>query len=127
VPESSGEAVLRFGEHELTVEIVATPKSRAQGLMHRQSMPDDHGMLFVYPDEAVRGFWMKNTHLPLSIAFADRRGKIVTIADMEPFDKTKTSSFVPAKYAVEVNQGWFEARGIEHGLVIEGIPEVDAE
>ncbi|MEN0060991.1 MAG: DUF192 domain-containing protein [Myxococcota bacterium] len=126
VSANAGEAVLRFGEHELTVEIVADNESRAQGLMHRKSMDENRGMLFIYPDEAVRQFWMKNTHIPLSIAFANRKGKIVTISDMEPFDLTRTSSFVPAKYAVETNVGWFDKREVKHGLVIEGIPDVEA-
>ena len=127
VPGNSGEAVLRFGEHELTVEVVATDESRAVGLMNRDHLAEDRGMLFIYPGEAVRGFWMKNTRIPLSIAFANRKGKIVTIGDMTPFDLTRTSSFVPVKYAVEANQGWFERHGVEHGMVIEGIPEVHVE
>ena len=127
VPGNAGEAVLRFGEHELTVEVVATAESRAQGLMNRDELPDDRGMLFIYPDEQVRGFWMKNTRIPLSIAFANRKAKIVTIADMEPFDETRTSSFVPAMYAVEVNKGWFAERGIDHGIKIEGMPPIQAE
>lgn len=121
-PSALPETVLQIGDQALTVEIVSTVETRANGLMHRKEMDEDRGMLFVYPDEAVRSFWMKNTHLPLSIAFANRKGKIVTIADMEPHDKTPVSSFVPAKYAVEVNQGWFERHGLEHGVMIEGIP-----
>ncbi|MEM6929664.1 MAG: DUF192 domain-containing protein [Myxococcota bacterium] len=127
VAPDHAEAVLRIGEHELTVEIVADSETRALGLMNRDHLDENRGMLFVYPGEAVRGFWMKNTRIPLTIAFANRKGKIVTLADMEPFDETRTSSFVPAKYALETNQGWFAERGIEHGFVIEGIPEVDVE
>ncbi len=121
-----GEAVIRIDGHALTVEVVADDESRATGLMNRDHLPEDRGMLFVYPNEAVRAFWMKNTRIPLSIAFANRKGKIVTIADMEPFDLTRTSSFVPAKYAVEVNRGWFDERGIEHDTMIDDLPEVDA-
>ena len=115
-------ATLDIGGHKASVEIAQTFADRQLGLMHRDAMPADSGMLFVYKDEQVRGFWMKDTRIPLSIAFANRRGEIVRIADMTPFDTGRTSSLAPAMYALEMNQGWFEANGIEKGMVIEGIP-----
>ena len=113
---------LTVGGQTLNAEIAQTHAARQQGLMHRDSMPADHGMLFVYKNEEVRGFWMKDTRIPLSIAFANRKGEIVRIADMTPFDTSRVSSLAPAKYALEMNQGWFEQHGIEKGMVIEGIP-----
>jgi len=108
--------------HAAQAEIALTAEAREQGLMHRESMPADHGMLFVYRDEAPRAFWMKNTRIPLSIAFANRKGEIVRIADMKPFDVSRTPSLSSATYALEMNVGWFAERGIERGSVITGIP-----
>lgn len=120
-------ATLDVGGHAATVEVAASYAARQQGLMHREALPPDGGMLFVYADEAVRGFWMKDTRIPLSIAFANRRGEIVRIADMQPFDTSRTSSLAPATYALEMNQGWFEAHGVKRGDRITGIPDVRAE
>lgn len=115
-------ATLEVDGHPVKAEIASTYASRQLGLMHRDAMPADQGMLFVYPDEDVRGFWMKDTRIPLSIAFANRKGEIVRIADMKPFDTTRVSSLVPATYALEMNQGWFEAHGVQKGDRITGIP-----
>jgi uncharacterized membrane protein (UPF0127 family) len=116
-------ATLEIDGHKLRVEVAATQASRQQGLMHRDHLGADAGMLFVYPDEQVRGFWMKDTRIPLSIAFATRSGKIVHLADLEPFDTDRVSSLAPATYAVEVNQGWFAKHGIEPGMTITGLPK----
>ena len=75
--------------------------------MFREELPEDRGMLFVFPDERVLEFWMRNTEIPLSIAFADASGRIVRIADMEPLSDAPVSSGAPARYALEVNRGWF--------------------
>ncbi len=115
-------ATIQVGDQPLRVEIAATGPARMQGLMHRDHLPDDQGMLFVYPDVAPRSFWMKDTRIPLSIAFADQDGKIVRIAHMEPFDTGHTKSLYPAKYALEVNRGWFEAHGVRKGDTLTGIP-----
>lgn len=108
--------------HPVTAEIAATPDTRSRGLMHRDSMPAQHGMLFIYPDEAPRGFWMKDTRIPLSIAFADKTGTIVRIADMTPFSLERVPSLYPAMYALEMNQGWFAEHGVEKGDQITGLP-----
>jgi len=126
-PSAHPTASLTLGEHTVQAEVVSTNKARQRGLMERESMPEDHGMLFVYPDTKVRGFWMKDTWIPLSIAFADSDGTIVRIADMQPHDLSRTSSLYPAMYALEMNQGWFEAHDVSKGDTIGGIPEVDAE
>ena len=116
-------ADIRVGNHELTVEVAATPAQRGHGLMFRDQLPDDRGMLFLFPDDRVLEFWMRNTKIPLSIAFADASGQIVRIADLEPFSEMPVSSVELARYALEVNRGWFEKRGVESGDAIRGIPQ----
>jgi uncharacterized membrane protein (UPF0127 family) len=117
-------AWLVVGGHRVTSEIAAQPDDRQQGLMFRESMPGDHGMLFVFPREQVLSFWMRNTTLPLSIAFADAAGKIVRIADLEPLDESPVTSVGPARYALEMNRGWFREHGVAVGAAIEGTPTV---
>jgi len=116
-------ATLTIDGHSVSAEIAANDADRQQGLMFRDRLPRDSGMLFVYPETKVRGFWMKDTRIPLSIAFADADGVIVRIADMKPFDETRTSSLYPAKYALEMEKGWFAEKGIAKGAVITGIPD----
>ena len=116
---------ITVGSNQVKVEVAANGTHRALGLMHRDSMPEEQGMLFIYPDSAPRSFWMKNTRIPLSIAFADRSGKIVRIADMAPFDTNRTQSLYPAKYALEMNQGWFESHTVGPGDRLDGLPEIE--
>jgi uncharacterized protein len=100
----------------LEVEVAADPERRERGLMFRQYLPDDGGMLFVFSAEEELSFWMRNTYLPLSIAFLDARGRILNIEEMEPLDEnTAHVSAGPAHYALEVQRGWFAARGIAPG------------
>ena len=94
-----------IGETTITVEVADDPRERQQGLMGRSSLPPDHGMLFVYTDEKVRSFWMKNTPLPLSVAFINRLGQVVRLADLTPLDTRPVSSEVPAMYALEMTKG----------------------
>jgi len=115
-------AWIRVGGHRVSAEIAAQPADRQQGLMFREGMPDDHGMLFVFPREQVLSFWMRNTTLPLSIAYANAAGEIVRIADLEPLDERQITSVGPARYALEMNRGWFEKRGVGVGAKIEGLP-----
>jgi len=106
--------------HTLAVELATTPTSRVCGLSHRDQLPKNHGMLFVFPDRRPRNFWMKDTSIPLSIAFLDNSGQILSIQDMVPLQTDKQyNSSQPARYALEVNQGWFSRRGIEVGDVVE--------
>ena len=109
--------------HRITVEVARRPDERARGLMFRASLPPDHGMLFLFSDDEVQSFWMRNTKIPLSIAYADAHGKIVRIADLEPFDERPVTSIAPARYALEMNRGWFAAHGVAAGDVISGIPD----
>ncbi|HET8943325.1 MAG TPA: DUF192 domain-containing protein [Dehalococcoidia bacterium] len=99
----------------LSVEIADTPEERAVGLMNRESLPEDAGMLFAWPEDTASGFWMKDTLIPLSIAFIDAAGVIVDIQDMQPRDETLHQSSLPYRHAVEANQGWFAGHGIAAG------------
>ncbi len=120
-------APIIVGNHRIEVEIAANPKDRTRGLMYRESMPEDHGMLFLFPKEAMRAFWMKNTPLPLSIAYADAGGRIVRILDLEPHSEQPRSSGRPAKYALEMHRGWFARHGVFEGDSIARIPQVRIE
>jgi len=114
---------LTLAGKSLSVEIAATPEQQARGLMFRESMPPDHGMLFPFPEPRTASFWMRNTPLPLSIAYLDSRGVILEIHDMKPFDERSirsTSSQVA--YALEVHQGWFRRQGITPGDRVLGLP-----
>jgi uncharacterized protein len=105
------------GEVEVRVEIADSPDEQATGLMNRTALGENRGMLFVFPDEAERSFWMRNTLIPLSIAYMDSQGRIVDIQDMKPFDDEEPHyvSAEPARYALEVNRGFFDERGVEVG------------
>ncbi len=115
------ELVLEIKGHKLTAEVAASDPARATGLMHRRMLPENRGMLFVFPYSAPQSFWMMNTYLPLSIAFIDENGAIVNIADMKPLTTDSHSSTRPARYALEMNQGWFAKRGIKPGARVEGL------
>ena len=106
---------LTLKEKKIKVEAVRTEGEKAKGLMFREKLGKNEGMLFVYEREEVLSFWMKNTRIPLSIAFIAKNGKIVDIQDMEPFNLQSHVSARPAQYALEVNQGWFKKNGIEVG------------
>lgn len=112
---------LSVGSHKLTAEVASDDARRSTGLMHRRMLPENRGMLFVFTDIALHGMWMKNTYLPLSVAFLDREGVIVNIVDMEPHVEKAHSATRPAKYALEMNQGWFKKRGVKAGDKVEGL------
>jgi len=103
---------------KIRVEVARTEEEKSQGLMFRDKLAPDEGMLFIYEREDFLSFWMKNTPLPLSIAFLDQRGKIVDIQDMEPFNLRTHTSARPALFALEMNQGWFRRNGIKVGDVM---------
>ena len=105
------------GEVEVRVEIADDLPEQTRGLMERTALAEDRGMLFVYSDEEVRSFWMKNTLIPLSIAYMDSDGRIVDLQDMKPLDDDPPHyvSAEPARYALEVNRGFFEEHGVEVG------------
>ncbi|HET9404838.1 MAG TPA: DUF192 domain-containing protein [Burkholderiales bacterium] len=115
------EIVLTVNGHKLTAEVAHTGSSRTQGLMHRRMLPESRGMLFVFDNVALHAMWMMNTYIPLSVAFLDEGGVIINIEDMKPHTQNSHPAAKPAKYALEVNQGWFRKRGIKPGARIEGI------
>jgi uncharacterized membrane protein (UPF0127 family) len=100
---------------EIPVEIAATDAERKRGLMGRTALAEDAGMFFVFDREQQLSFWMKDTLIPLSIAYINESGRIVDIQDMKPLDETPHPSAEPAKYALEVNQGFFNEHGVEVG------------
>jgi uncharacterized membrane protein (UPF0127 family) len=100
----------------LKVEIAQDPETRTHGLMFREDMPEDEGMLFVFSEQRILSFWMRNTFIPLDIAFINSEGIIVDIQRMEPLDESKQYlSSAPALYALEVNAGWFEKHNVKAG------------
>lgn len=117
-------AQLKIGQHVVHVEVAATDESRSYGLMNRTSLPPDHGMLFVFDSPGTGCFWMKNTPLPLSIAFIDAQGAIVNIARMQPYSLDTHCPAKPVQYALEMEQGWFKDHQIKAGAVVSGLPSV---
>jgi uncharacterized membrane protein (UPF0127 family) len=115
------EITLEIKGHKLVAEVAATDATRTTGLMHRRMMPENRGMLFVFPYASPQSFWMMNTYIPLSIAFIDEHGAILNIADMKPLTTDPHPSAGPAKYALEMNKGWFAKRGIKAGATIDGL------
>ncbi|MBN2536968.1 DUF192 domain-containing protein [candidate division WOR-3 bacterium] len=114
---------LVIGEARLGAEVVRTAESRTRGLMFRQALAPDSGMLFVFDSASVQQFWMKNTWIPLDIAFIESSGVITDILQMATLDTvTPYRSSRPVLYALETNQGWFVARGIRPGDTLLGIP-----
>ena len=118
----NGPLQLVLGGSSVTAEVADDPKERAVGLMGRTQLPENHGMIFVYPDEQVRSFWMKNTPIPLSIAFMDRLGRVVHLAELTPNELTPVSSEVPAMYALEMSAGWFKSHDVVIGQPVAGLP-----
>ena len=106
---------LSINGNHLEVEIADTDFKRAVGLMYREELEENSGMLFVFPDSRERSFWMKDTNIPLSIAYMNNRGEIINIEHMNPHDLSGVKSIRPCKYALEVNQGWFESKKIKPG------------
>ena len=113
---------LNAGMYLIRAEVAADFASRAQGLMYRKQLPSNAGMLFVFERPGEQCMWMKNTLIPLSVAFMDDEGKIINIEDMAPQTLDSHCARRPARYALEMNGGWFAARGIKPGTRIGGIP-----
>ena len=114
---------LSFGKHTLTAEVANNDPDRMQGLMHRRMLPENRGMLFVFPNIAPHGMWMMNTYIPLSVAFIDEAGKIINIEDMQPQTQDAHCAKRPARYALEMNQGWFRQKNVKSGAKIDGLPK----
>lgn len=104
-PQRLPTTAMKLGDEQVTLQIANDEQEREIGLMYVPSMPADHGMIFVFPDEDDRGFWMKNTAIALDVLFVDAQGKIVSIGTMKPFNLVSTYSDGPAKYVIELNAG----------------------
>jgi uncharacterized membrane protein (UPF0127 family) len=113
---------LHAGMFNIEAELAATPAQRQIGLMHRRDMPAHHGMLFVFDEPSPQCFWMRNTRLPLTIAFVADDGTVVNLADMKPMDESSHCSARPVRFALEMNQGWFAKHGVKAGTRLAGPP-----
>ncbi len=115
---------LSAGMHLIRAEVAADFASRGRGLMHRKSLGANAGMLFVFDQAAIHCMWMKNTYVPLSVAFLDEHGTIVNIADMQPHSEQSHCATRPSVYALEMAQGWFAQRGIKPGAKLGGLDKL---
>ena len=113
---------LNAGIHNINAELARTPDERATGLMFREAMPTNDGMLFVFEEPSRQCFWMKNTLIPLAIAFVADDGTIVNVDEMQPRKLESHCSTRPVRYVLEMNQGWFAKRGIKAGTRLSGPP-----
>lgn len=112
---------LTAGFYRIEAEVAANQTNRMQGLMHRRSMQPNEGMIFVFTQEERHCMWMRNTFLPLSVAFLDSEGRILNIENMEPQTEDNHCAAAPARFALEMNKGWFAGKGIKPGQRIGGI------
>ncbi len=110
------------GMYMIDAQVAATPTQRQIGLMFRENLPQQEGMLFVFEQPAVQCFWMKNTLIPLTAAFVADDGRIVNLADMQPQTTDSHCSEAPVRYVLEMNQGWFARKGLRKGAVLAGAP-----
>ena len=114
---------LRAGMHLIHAEVAADFSTRARGLMHRKGLAPNAGMLFIFDAPSEQCMWMKNTYIPLSVAFVDAQGTIINIADMQPHSEQTHCSARPALYALEMTRGWFAERGIKPGMKLGGLDQ----
>ena len=112
---------LRAGMHLIRAEVAADYSTRGRGLMYRKSLAPNAGMLFIFDGAALQCMWMKNTYIPLSVAFLDEKGEIINIADMQPHSEQSHCAARPALYALEMDRGWFAQRGIKPGMTLAGL------
>ncbi len=127
-PQATLESLsLQVGDQTVVAEVADSPDERAAGLMFRDALAAGQGMLFVYPRPKPLSFWMRNTCLPLSIAYINDAGNIVAIADMTPLNEAPVPSHKAALYALEVPQGWFDDHNIVVGQRVVGLPAPSAQ
>ncbi|NBS06577.1 MAG: DUF192 domain-containing protein [Verrucomicrobia bacterium] len=121
---AAGEAKLHIGDHTLTAELAVSPNEQMTGLMNRDSLESNHGMLFVFPQPKQASFWMHNTSIPLDLAFLDADGVILEIIPLVPFEeKPVLSKSSNVSYALEVSRDWFASRNLKAGMKVSGIPK----
>jgi uncharacterized protein len=118
--------LLTCGEHRIRAHVARTDEDRAQGLMHCEKLADDEGMLFIHDEPVQTCFWMKNTPLPLAIAFIDDEGRIDHLDEMAAHSTESVCASAAVRFVLEVNAGWFAERGIEPGARIDGLPVMQA-
>lgn len=114
---------LRAGQEKIQAQVASTPESQQLGLMYRKSMPINEGMLFVFNIKAGHCFWMKNTEMPLSIAFISDDGRIVNVEEMQAQTENNHCPLKPIRFALEMNKGWFSEKKLGPGSLIEGLPK----
>lgn len=117
---------LTIGMYRIEAEVAAGQDERMQGLMNRRVLAPQQGMLFVFPEQRAHCMWMRNTFLPLSVAFLDQQGRVINIEDMEPQTEDNHCAAGQARFALEMNKGWFAAKGIKPGARINGIDRAPA-
>jgi uncharacterized protein len=115
---------LSAGMHLIRAEVAADMASRSRGLMHRKSLAPNAGMVFVFDEASQHCMWMKNTYIALSVAFLDEQGTIINIEDMTPQTEDTHCAKKPARYALEMDRGWFASRGIKAGTKLGGIEKL---
>jgi uncharacterized membrane protein (UPF0127 family) len=113
---------LTAGIHVLDIQVAVTPEQHQIGLMYRNEMPQNEGMLFVFQTPSKQCFWMKNTILPLTAAFVADDGSIVNLEDMKPQTTDSHCSLKPVRFVLEMNQGWFAKKGLKAGSKLVGRP-----
>jgi uncharacterized membrane protein (UPF0127 family) len=121
-PQKLPQIRLNAGIHNINAELASTPQQREIGLMFREAMPANDGMLFVFESPGQQCFWMKNTLIPLSVAFVADDGSVVNIEDMKPQTLDGHCSLKPVRFVLEMNKGWFDKRGIKAGSRLRGAP-----
>ena len=112
---------LQAGIHRIKAEVADSQEERSRGLMLRKLLQANSGMLFVFENTALHCFWMKNTLIPLTIAFMEDDGTIVTLTDMRPHNEASNCPAKPVRYALEMEQGWFKTKGLKTGDRISGL------
>ena len=122
-PQNLPAVTLSAGMHNIRAQVAATPDQRQRGLMFRREMPAHEGMLFIFDSPTRQCFWMRNTLLPLSIAFLRDDGSIVNIDEMAPQTEASHCSLEPVRFVLEMNSGWFAKRGLKPGAKIGGLPQ----
>ncbi|OQA32951.1 MAG: hypothetical protein BWY57_01566 [Betaproteobacteria bacterium ADurb.Bin341] len=124
--QSIERVALSIGLFRIDAEVAADQENRMRGLMNRRSMAPQQGMLFVFPEIGRHCMWMRNTYIPLSVAFLDQEGRIVNIEDMQPQTEDNHCASRPARYALEMNLGWFSSKGIKPGARLSGLEKAPA-
>lgn len=117
---------LTAGIHRIEAEVAYTQPTRMVGLMNRRTMPKHRGMLFVFDAEGRHCMWMRNTFIPLAVAFLDEQGRIINVEEMQPRTENNHCAAKPARFALEMNAGWFKTRGLGAGTAIVGIERAPA-